>query len=122
MAEVEEATKNSQGWYHRMTETEFNLLVDATLLRIESALEASELDLDFETANGILEIEFENGSKVIVNRQAPNREIWVAARSGGFHFRRSGEDWIDTRGGKSLFDLIEEVVSLQAGRPAALRF
>ena len=105
-----------------MTETEFNLLVDATLLRIESALEASELDLDFETTNGILEIEFENGSKVIVNRQAPNREIWVAARSGGFHFRRAGQEWVDTRGGKSLFGLIEEVVSQQAGRPAALRF
>ena len=109
-----------------MNESEFNALVDATFLQIEQALEASNLDLEFETTNGILEIDFANGSKVIINRQAPNREIWVAARSGGFHFRRASGDkdaqWNDTRGGKPLFDLIEEVVSQQAGARAALRF
>lgn len=105
-----------------MTETEFNSLVDAMLLRIEGALEASGLDLDFETVSGILEIEFEDGSKVIVNRQTPNREIWVAAKSGGFHFRREGGDWLDTRGGKPLFALLDDVVSRQAGRAANLRF
>ena len=109
-----------------MNESEFNALVDAIFLQIERALEASNLDLEFETTNGILEIEFANGSKVIINRQAPNREIWVAARSGGFHFRRANEDkdaqWNDPRGGKPLFVLIEEVVSQQAGARAALRF
>ena len=109
-----------------MNESEFNALVDATFLHIERALEASDLDLEFETTNGILEIEFANGSKVIINRQTPNREIWVAARSGGFHFRLAVADkdaqWNDTRGGKPLFALIEEVVSQQAGARAALRF
>ena len=105
-----------------MNETEFNTLVDAMLLRIEGALEASALDLEFETVSGILAIEFEDGSKVIVNRQTPNREIWVAARSGGFHFRKEGETWVDTRGGKPLFALLEEVVSKQAGGAANLVF
>lgn len=103
-----------------MTETEFNTLVDATLARIEDALEACGLDLEFETVAGILTIEFEDGSKVIVNRQTPNREIWVAAKSGGFHFRRIGDAWTDTRGGKPLNALLEEVVSKQAGEPANL--
>jgi len=101
-----------------MTETEFNTLADALLLRIEEALEASGLDLEFETASGILTIEFEDGSKVIVNRQTPNREIWVAARSGGFHFRKEGGEWVDTRGGKPLFPLLREVVAKQAGSAA----
>ncbi len=109
-----------------MNESEFNALVDATLLRIERALEASDLDLEFETTNGILEIEFANGSKVIINRQTPMREIWVAARSGGFHFRLAGAQtdaqWNDTRGGKALFALLEEVVSQQSGARAVLRF
>ena len=105
-----------------MTETEFNTLVDGMLLAIERALEASGLDLEFETTNGILEIEFPSGTKVIINRQAPNREIWVAARSGGFHFRSQGDLWIDTRSGKSLLELLDDVVSQQAGVRANLRF
>jgi len=105
-----------------MTETEFNTLVDGMLLTIERALEACGLDLEFETTNGILEIEFQSGTKAIINRQTPNREIWVAARSGGFHFRRQGDLWIDTRSGKSLLELIEDVVSQQAGARANLRF
>lgn len=103
-----------------MTETEFNTLVDAVLVRIEGAIEASGLDLEAETVSGILTIEFEDGSKVIVNRQTPNREIWVAARSGGFHFRNEGGEWVDTRGGKPLFALLRDVVSRQAGVEADL--
>lgn len=105
-----------------MNETEFNNLADATLLAIEEALEAADLDLEVETANGILEIEFRNGAKVIVNRQLPNREIWVAARSGGFHFRREEGAWVDTRAGAPLGALIERVVSEQLGAPAHLAF
>jgi CyaY protein len=105
-----------------MTETEFNTLVDGMLLTIERALEASGLDLEFETTNGILDIEFPSGTKVIINRQTPNREIWVAARSGGFHFRSQGDLWVDTRSGKNLLELLDDVVSQQAGVSANLRF
>ena len=56
--------------------------------------------LDFELkAGGIVEIEFDDGSKIIVNRHGAAREIWVAARSGGFHFRWDGAAWRDTRDG-----------------------
>jgi CyaY protein len=105
-----------------MTETDFNSQVDAMLLAIERALEESGLDLEFETTNGILVIEFQNATKVIINRQTPNREIWVAARSGGFHFRRQGDLWIDTRSGMSLLQLLEDVISQQAGARANLRW
>ena len=43
--------------------------------------------LDWSLNDGILEIDCGDGGKIIVNRHVPNREIWVAARSGGFHFR-----------------------------------
>ena len=83
-----------------------NTLVDGMLLTIDRALEASGLDLEFETTNGILEIEFPSGTKVIINRQTTNREISVAARWGRFHFRGQGDLWIDTRSGKSLLELL----------------
>ena|SRR5688572_20730502 len=104
-----------------MNESEFEALAGATLERIERALEASGIDADFELkAGGILEIEFDDGSKIIVNRHAAAREIWVAARSGGFHFRWDGAAWRDTREGSELFAALSRLVSQQYGQPVLL--
>ena len=104
-----------------MDDKEFNRLAEATLARIEAALEASEGDLDFELkAGGVLEIEFADGSKIIVNRHGVAKEIWVAAKSGGFHFRHVGDGWMDTRDGAELFARLSALASLQAGESIAL--
>ena len=105
-----------------MEESEFNRLAGATMAAIEAALEASGADLDFElAAGGILEIEFADGSKIIVNKHGVAREIWVAAKAGGFHFRWSGEAWIDTRDGSELMQKLSTLASQQAGEPVELR-
>jgi len=97
-----------------MTETEFHSAVDAVLARIENAVEASEtLDVDLEA--GILTITCPDGTKVIVNRQTPNREIWIAARSGGFHFAWRGGEWRDTRSGAEFFASLASIVTSQGG-------
>ncbi|MBL8418067.1 MAG: iron donor protein CyaY [Dechloromonas sp.] len=99
-----------------MEDREFNTLADAALARIEAALEASDADIDFElAAGGVLEIEFADGSKIIVNRHGVAREIWVAARAGGFHFRWDGGAWRDTRDGVDLMDKLSALASQQAG-------
>lgn len=99
-----------------MDDSEFNVLASAAMNRIEAALEACNADLDFElAAGGVLEIEFADGSKIIVNRHAVAREIWVAARSGGFHFRWNGQDWCDTRDGVELMARLSVLASQQAG-------
>jgi len=99
-----------------MEDREFNTLADAALARIEAALEASGADIDFElAAGGVLEIEFADGSKIIVNRHGVAREIWVAARAGGFHFRWDGLVWRDTRDGGELMDKLSALASQQAG-------
>jgi len=104
-----------------MNEAEFEPLAEQALRAIEKALEASSLDADFELKDaGVLEIEFADGSKVIVNRHAAAREIWVAARSGGFHFRWDGAAWRDTRDGTELFAALSRVASLQSGAPVEL--
>ena len=100
-----------------MNDAEFDRLANAALQEIERRLEASGADLDFELKEGgIVEIEFADGSKVIVNRHGAAREIWVAARSGGFHYRWDGAAWRDTRSGTELFSALSELVSLQLGR------
>lgn len=103
-----------------MDEQEFLKAADAQLARVEAALEAASesgaADFDFETKpGGIIEIEFENGSKIIVNRHAAAREIWLAAKSGGFHFRPEAGRWVGTRDGEELMAALSRTVSEQAG-------
>lgn len=104
-----------------MDDKEFNALADATLARIETALEKSGADLDFDLApGGILEVEFGDGSKIIVNRHSAAREIWVAARAGGYHFRWDGSVWRDTRDGEELLAKLSRLASQQAGESVDL--
>lgn len=99
-----------------MTESEYTRLADETLTRIEHALESVDDDLDYELApGGILEVEFDNGSKIIINKQSATQEIWVAAKSGGYHFRWDGSAWRDTRSGEELFASLSAFASAQAG-------
>ncbi len=98
-----------------MTETEFNQQVDAVLMKIEAALDASGADIDYETTAGILTLEFADGSKIIINRQGATQEIWVAAKSGGFHYRWDGVAWRNTRDGSELFVALSGFIGQQAG-------
>jgi CyaY protein len=97
-----------------MNESEFHRAVEQVLARIEQAAEATQgIDADLEA--GILTLECPDGSRIIVNRQTPNREIWVAARSGGFHFAWKDGAWRDTRSGAELFAALAEIARSQAG-------
>lgn len=105
-----------------MNDTDFEKLADQALARVETAFEESGLDADIQLKEGgVLEIEFEDGSKLIVNRHRPAREIWVAARSGGFHFRWDGAVWRDSRSGDELFAALSRLASQQSGQPVLLR-
>lgn len=105
-----------------MDEAEFVERADAALGRIDAALEESGVDADVELKDGgVIEIEFADGSRMIINRHAAARELWVAARSGGFHFRWDGSAWRDTRDGGELFAALSRLVSAQSGRPVILR-
>ncbi|SIQ02404.1 CyaY protein [Janthinobacterium sp. TND4EL3] len=109
-----------------MSESEFLALAEATLTDIEAALDrlndADVLDVECSRSGNVLEIEFiDNGTKIIVNSQAPMREMWVAARSGGFHYKRVGDEWINTRDGSELFAALSSMASEQAGAPVVLK-
>jgi CyaY protein len=107
-----------------ITENEFIAAADRTLASIGEALDAAlanaDVDLDWSLNDGLLEIECGDGSKLIVNRHVPNREVWVAARSGGFHFRPRDGLWRDTRSGDELGVALGRLVHAQAGLPIAL--
>src|SRR3954447_15048898 len=99
-----------------MDERQFEALAGEALRSIERALDQSRVDADVELKEGgVLELEFADGSKIIVNRHGASRQIWVAARSGGFHFRWDGALWKDTRDGDELFAALSKLVSAQSG-------
>ncbi len=98
-----------------MTESEFNELADAVFARLEHALDASGADVEYSLSGGVLELEFDDGSKVIVNRHTPNREIWIAARSGGFHYGWQDGSWTSRRDGSELFTRLGELIEAGSG-------
>lgn len=108
-----------------MTESEFMGLAESTLDAIENAFEratdADEIDVECSRSGNVLEIEFiSDASKIIVNSQAPMQEIWVAAKSGGFHYKRKGVEWIDTRDGTELFAALSQLVKRHCGAEVTL--
>ncbi len=108
-----------------MTESEFLALADATLNAIEAALEraaeSSDLDVECSRSGNVLEIEFiDNGTKIIVNSQAPMQQMWVAAKSGGFHYKHEDARWINTRDGSELNAALSCMISEQGGVGLAL--
>lgn len=104
-----------------MDEAQFNAAADQMLANIERALDACESALDYELRpGGVLELGFDDGSKIIINRHTAAREIWVAARSGGFHFKFENGRFVDTRDGRELMAALSALASQQAGQSIEL--
>src|SRR5438105_9129624 len=107
-----------------ISESEFVTLSDRVLAAIAAALDVAtdqaDGDLDWALNDGVLSIDCGAGGKLVVNRHVPNREIWVAAKSGGFHFRNDTGSWRDTRGGEELGAALARLLKDQAGIAIAL--
>jgi CyaY protein len=102
-----------------MTESEFNELADAVFGRREQAMDASGTDIECSPNGPVLELEFADGSQIIINRHTPNREIWLAARSGGFHYSYQDGRWISRRDGSELFGKLAELINQGCGETVA---
>ncbi|HEX6018541.1 MAG TPA: iron donor protein CyaY [Burkholderiaceae bacterium] len=107
-----------------LSDSEFHARANAILAAIEAALDrwlqADEIDIDSQRTGGLLELVFPGGSKIVVNTQPPLHELWLAARTGGYHFRLVDGRWIDSRSGGEFFAMLSREISAQAGRPLIL--
>jgi len=107
-----------------LSDSEFHARANVILAAIEAALDrwlqADEIDIDSQRTGGLLELMFPGGSKIVVNTQPPLHELWLAARTGGYHFRLIDGRWIDSRSGGEFFAMLSREISAQAGRPLIL--
>lgn len=103
-----------------MTESDFLTLAESCLNQVEEMFEKAfdndELDVECSRTGNVLTIEFvNNGSKMIVNSQAPMQEMWLAARAGGYHYKYDGQQWRNTRDGSELFSTLS-LLAQEQGR------
>jgi CyaY protein len=107
-----------------MTDIEYMDRAEALLKAIELACDrlndATDADIDNQRVGGMITLTFANRSQIIVNLQKPLREVWLAARAGGFHYRFTDGIWTDTKGQGEFFENLSRYASEQAGQP--LRF
>ncbi|MBF7728688.1 iron donor protein CyaY [Pseudomonas sp. N040] len=107
-----------------LSEARFHDLVDAVQQAIEDVFDDSDLDVDLENSAGVLTVRFENGSQLIFSRQEPLRQLWLAARSGGFHFDYDDEQggWICDSSGELLGEMLERICREQGGAELEFEF
>ncbi len=100
-----------------LTEARFHDLVDATQQAVEDIFDDCDLDIDLENSAGVLTVRFENGTQLIFSRQEPLRQLWLAARSGGFHYDydQASERWICDSSDEQLGEMLARITLEQAG-------
>lgn len=107
-----------------MTDLEFMDRAEQLLLAVERNCDRindnTDADLDAQRSGGMVTLTFPNRSQIVINLQKPLHEVWMAARSGGYHYRYDGSNWQDTKGAGEFFACLSRDASVQAG--LALQF
>lgn len=103
-----------------MTDPEFMDCAEAVLQAIEASCDRindeTDADIDNQRVGGMVTLVFSNKSQIVVNLQKPLHEIWLAAKSGGYHYKFSSEKWLDTKGQGEFFENLTRYASEQAAR------
>ena len=100
-----------------LTEARFHDLVDATQQVLEDVFDDSGLDMDLENSAGVLTAKFEGGQQLIFSRQEPLRQLWLAAREGGFHFDYDEQEsrWKCDSSDELLSEMVQRLTQVYTG-------
>ena len=102
-----------------MTDSEYLNQAEAALRAVEQACDQlndhTDLDIDNQRVGGMITLTFADRSQIVINLQPPLHEIWMAARTGGFHYRWQDDAWRDTKTGQEFFSDLTHQASVQAG-------
>ena len=102
-----------------MTDLEFMDRTEQLLLAVEQCCDrindTTEADVDSQRSGGMITLTFANRTQIIINQQRPLHEIWMAAKSGGYHYRFDASQWMDTKGAGEFFAHLSRDASAQSG-------
>ncbi|VEH64902.1 protein cyaY [Rodentibacter pneumotropicus] len=68
------------------------------MAKIEEELEEQGADVDCETQGAVFTMTFDNRTQIVINKQEPLFELWLASKLGGFHFSFKNGEWISNDG------------------------
>ena len=106
-----------------MTDLEFMDCAELLLQAVEQCCDRindeTDADIDNQRSGGMITLMFSNRSQIIINLQKPLHEVWMAAQSGGYHYRFDGARWMDTKGDGEFFAALNRDASRQAGQALA---
>ena len=107
-----------------MTDLEYLDRAEQLLLAVEQSCDRlndeTDADIDAQRVGGMVTLVFANRTQIVINQQKPLHEIWMAAKSGGYHYRFDGAQWQCTKGSGEFFEHLSRDASVQSGM--ALRF
>ena len=107
-----------------MTDPEFmdraENLLKAVELSCDRINDEGDADVDNQRTGGMVTLVFPNHTQIVINLQKPLHEVWMAAKSGGYHYKFDGQQWMDTKGQGEFFESLSRDASAQAGM--ALKF
>ncbi|MCS4533857.1 iron donor protein CyaY [Neisseria montereyensis] len=103
-----------------MNESEFLQQTDALFNHIEDQIDEGGWSFDCLLSGNVLTIEADDGTQIIVNRHTPNQELWIAAKSGGYHFAENNGRWLATRDGSEFFSVLNQALSAAAGEDVVI--
>ncbi len=101
-----------------MNESEFNNIAEQTIEALQNAIDNCGADIDYDETGGVLTLEFADGSKIIFSKQSAMNQLWMAAKSGGFHFDYDPEkqQWIcDSGNYEEMYAMLSRLATEQAG-------
>lgn len=101
-----------------MTDSEFmdraEILLKAVEANCDRINDETSADIDNQRVGGMITVVFSNRSQIIINLQKPLHEIWLAAKSGGYHYKFENGLWLDTKGQGEFFSNLSRFASEQA--------
>ena len=104
-----------------MTDSEFIQLADILYQKIEDCIEDSGADIDYDQNGSLLTLEFENRTKLIINRQEPLHQVWLATLENGHHYDYKDGLWIDDRSGKEFLGFLSAAIEKQSGEKVTFK-
>lgn len=96
-------------------------LLKAVELNCDRINDESQVDIDNSRAGSMITISFEDKSQIIINLQKPLKEVWMATRSGGYHYHFANAVWLDTKSAQEFWAQLSRDASAQSKHPLTFK-